>query len=236
MYEFMDVELWRERRLDLLRDARSARTGRGVDGTATVGGKVRNLLRRGLLLLGYSDPGPSWSPPGAVGRPREVRCRRDRTARRSRRYGVDSEAALTRFEAALTNQVALAGGDPAVEAAARALRDALGPAARQLALELIERSAAEVDAQLPYHRIEVVLRGGEPALEVRAGEEGGRRPAGEEYEARITLRLPPSLKSAIEHAARTEGESINSYLVRELSRSTVPPERLGRRMKGTVRT
>ncbi|HJQ30295.1 MAG TPA: toxin-antitoxin system HicB family antitoxin [Rubrobacter sp.] len=149
---------------------------------------------------------------------------------------MDSKAALTRFEAALTNQVALAGGDPAVESAARALRDTLRPAARQLALEFIELAAAEVDAQLPYHRVEVVIRGGEPAVEVRAGEEGERRPSGEEYEARITLRLPPSLKSAIEEAARAAGESVNSYVVRDLSRLTARPGRVGKRMKGTVRT
>jgi len=145
-------------------------------------------------------------------------------------------AALTRFEAAVTNQVALAGGDPAVEAAGRALREVLRPAARQLALELIEQAAAEVDAQLPYHRVEVVLRGGEPALEARAGGEGERRVAGEEYEARITLRLPPSLKSAIEGAARSAGESVNAYLVRDLSRLTARQGRVGQRMKGTVRT
>lgn len=165
-----------------------------------------------------------------------LRCRPGREARRSRRHCVDSEAALTRFEAAVTDQVALAGGDPAVEAAARALRGALGPAARQLALELAEQAAAEVDAQLPHHRVEVVLRGGEPALRVGAVEGEKRRPSGEEYEARITLRLPPSLKSAIEEAARAAGESVNSYLVRDLSRFTARPGGVGRRMKGTVRT
>jgi hypothetical protein len=132
---------------------------------------------------------------------------------------VDSKAALTRFEAAVTSQVSLAGGDPAVEAA-RALREALGPASRQLALELVEQAAAEVDAQLPHHGVEVVLRGGEPALEVRSGERERGRPADEEYEARITLRLPPSLKSAVEEAARAAGESVNSYPVGALSRST----------------
>jgi len=184
-------------------------------------------------MLGYSEPESSLGSREAVGGSREVRCRREW---RSRRYCVDSKAALTRFEAAVTNQVALSGGDPAVEAAARALREALRPAARQLALELIEQAAAEVDAQLPYRGVEVVLRGGEPSLEVRSGEEGESRPAGEEYEARITLRLPPSLKTTIEQAARTVGESVNAYLVRELSRSTARPERLGQRMKGTVRT
>ena len=149
---------------------------------------------------------------------------------------MDSKAVLARFEAAVTNQVALAGGDPAVESAARALREALRPAARQLALELAEQASAEVDAQLPFHRVEVVLRGGEPVLDVRAAEEEERRPADEEYEARITLRLPPSLKSAIEEAARSAGESVNAYLVRDLSRSASRSGRVGRRMRGTVRT
>ena len=149
---------------------------------------------------------------------------------------MDSRAAVTRFEAAVTNQVSLAGGDPAVEAAARALREALGPASRQLALELVEQAAAEVDAQLPHHGVEVVLRGGEPALEVRSGEQERGWPADEEYGARITLRLPPSLKSAVEEAARAAGESVNSYLVGALSRSTARPAQVGRRMKGTVRT
>lgn len=230
VYELISVELWRERRRDLHRDAGLARMGRGAGGRSELVFRLRGWLRRGLAMLGYSDPKRSSK---VLERPREMRCLR---ARKSRRYCVDSKAALTRFEAALTNQVALAGGDPAVESAARALRDALRPAARQLALEFIEQAAAEVDAQLPYHRVEVVLRGGEPAVEVRAGEVGERLPSGEEYEARITLRLPPSLKSAIEEAARAAGESVNSYVVRDLSRLTARPGRVGKRMKGTVRT
>jgi HicB family len=229
----MGVELWRERRRDLLREARGHRVGRDVDTRSELGVRLRGWMRRGLAVLGYSDLGSYQGSREVVERPRKVRCRRER---KSRRYCVDSKAALTRFEAAVTNQVALAGGDPAVEAAGRALREALRPAVHQLALELIEQAAAEVDAQLPYHRVEVVLRGGEPALKVRTGGEEERRPAGEEYEARITLRLPPSLKSAIEEAARAAGESVNSYLVRDLSRLTARPGRVGQRMKGTVRT
>jgi HicB family len=227
----MSEELWRERRRGLLGEVGGER--RGVKSGGGLGARVRGWLRRGVTMLGYSDTEPPRGLLGAVERSGEVRCRREW---RSRRYCVDSKAALTRFEAAMTNQVALAGGDPAVEAAARALREALGPAARQLVVELIEQAAVEVDAQLAYQRVEVVLRGGELALEVRAGEEGERRPAGEEYEARITLRLPPSLKSAIEEAARSEGESVNSYLVRDLSRLVARSGRVGQSMKGTVRT
>jgi hypothetical protein len=231
VYELINEELWRERRRDLLGEVGGVRWD--VDSGSGLGARVRGWLRRGVAMLGYSDPESSRGSLEAVERPGEVRCRREQ---RSRRYCVDSKAALTRFEAAVTNQVALAGGDPAVEAAAMALREALRPAARQLVVELIEQAAAEVDAQLPYQRVEVVLRGGEPALEVRAGEEEERRPAGEEYGARITLRLPPSLKSAIEEEARSAGESVNAYLVRDLSRLVARSGRVGQRMKGTVRT
>lgn len=232
MNELVDVGLWRERRRDVFRGVESARVS-GY-GRSLVGDEVPGLLRRGLGVLGYSNSGVSRSYTEVV--PREERCRRERSVRRSRRYCVDSRAALTRFEAALTSQASLAGGDPAVEAATRALREALGPASRQLALELVEQAAAEIDAQLPHHGVEVVLRGGEPALEVRSGERERERPADEEYGARITLRLPPSLKFAVEEAARVAGESVNSYLVGALSRSTARPAQVGRRMKGTVRT
>jgi len=226
----MDVELWREHRLGVARGVEAARAGgKTPGGVRTI---VRGLLRRGFGTLGYSGV-EAWRGGGAAG---GMRCRRGTGIRTSRRWCVDSKAAVGRFEAAVTGQAALAGGDPAVESAARALRDALGPAARQLALELAEQAAAEVDAQLPYQQVEVVLRGGEPALAVRAGGEGERRPADEEYEARISLRLPPSLKGAIEEAARSAGESVNSFLVRDLSRLTARSGRVGKRMRGTLRT
>jgi hypothetical protein len=148
---------------------------------------------------------------------------------------VDTTPALTRFEAAVTNQMMLAG-DPAVESAGRALLSALQPAVQQLAVELAEQAAAEVNAQLPYHRVEVVLREGEPALDVRPREEERRASAEEEYEARITLRLPPSLKSAVEEAAKTAGDSVNAYLVKDLSRLAARPGRVGRRMRGRMKT
>lgn len=232
MREMMDVELWRQHRLDLLREVEAGRGEKDIDGGLVAG--LSGWLRRGLAALGYSGP---EAERGGIGvRSREARCRRGAVVRNCRRRFVDSKAALARFEAAVTGQAALAGGDPAVEGAARALRDALGPAARQLVLDLAEQAAAEVDAQLPHGRVEVVLRGGEPALAFRAGEEGERRPSGEEYEARITLRLPPSLKAAVEEAARSAGESVNSFLVGDLARLTAPSGRVGKRMRGTLRT
>jgi hypothetical protein len=143
---------------------------------------------------------------------------------------------LAQFEAALTRQAALAAGDEAVEAAVEALLEAAGPAIRQLALTLAQQAALEVDAQLPDHKVEVVLTEGDPTLTVRA-DEGAPRYTGEDLEARLTLRLPAGLKETIEEAARTAGDSVNSYVVESLSRSSVRRgPRTGRHITGTVET
>jgi predicted HicB family RNase H-like nuclease len=51
--------------------------------------------------------------------------------------------------------------------------------------------------------------------------------------ARITLRLPEGLKRELEAGAAREGVSLNTWLVRALSRSTAPPaRRSGNRLTG----
>ena len=51
--------------------------------------------------------------------------------------------------------------------------------------------------------------------------------------ARITLRVPESLKASIEVAANREGVSVNSWLVRALSRGVAGPvQRSGKRLRG----
>ncbi|MGH8875701.1 MAG: toxin-antitoxin system HicB family antitoxin, partial [Acidimicrobiia bacterium] len=55
----------------------------------------------------------------------------------------------------------------------------------------------------------------------------------EDYEARLTLRLPTSLKELVEEAAGRGGDSINSWVVKTLmskARTGRPP---GRRVSGT---
>ena len=56
----------------------------------------------------------------------------------------------------------------------------------------------------------------------------------EDLSARITLRLPDSLKSSIETAAAREGVSVNTWLVRALARAADARPRTGpgRRMSG----
>ncbi|MBM3695231.1 MAG: toxin-antitoxin system HicB family antitoxin [Actinobacteria bacterium] len=151
---------------------------------------------------------------------------------------MDATVALTRFQAALEQQVLLAGGDPVMEAAGRALLAASGPALRSLALDLAEQAAAEVRAQLPGHAVEVLLEDGEPALRVRPEEtdRGAASRQEEPSDARVTLRLSPRLKELIEQAAAERGESLNSWLVRTLSVHGSRPRGRGQRIEGTIET
>ncbi len=151
---------------------------------------------------------------------------------------MDTSVAITRFQATLEQQILLAGSDPAVETAGRALLAAAGPAVRGLALDLAEQAAAEVRAQLAGQRVEVILEEGEPALRVRAEEAGpaGGGPSDEAADARVTLRLSPRLKEALEEAAAYSGDSLNAWLVKTLSAQGGRRHPRGRRVEGTIET
>lgn len=150
---------------------------------------------------------------------------------------MDTHAAITRFQATLEQQILLAGSDPAVETAGRALLAAAAPAVRGLALDLAEQAAVEVRAQLPGQRVEVILEEGEPALRVRAEEIApGAAASDEAADARVTLRLSPRLKEALEEAAALSGESLNGWLVKTLSVQGGRRHSRGRRVEGTIET
>ena len=150
---------------------------------------------------------------------------------------MDTSWAMTRFQATLEQQILLAGSDAAVETAGRALLAAAGPAVRGLALDLVEQAAAEVRAQLPGQRVEVILEEGEPALRVRAEEAVPAAAAPDEAaDARVTLRLSPRLKQLIEEAAAERGESLNAWLVRTLSAQGGRRHSRGWRVEGTIET
>lgn len=149
---------------------------------------------------------------------------------------MDTTSLMTRLQGVVEQQVLVAGGDPEVEAAARALVAALEPAVRQLAFDLAEQAAAEVGSQLPGHDVEVVLVSGEPALRVRSAETVEPAAAGESLDARITFRLPPTLKELIEYAADERGESVNSWLVKTVSTQARGSGRKSRRMTGSIET
>jgi hypothetical protein len=124
---------------------------------------------------------------------------------------------ISAVQSALAGQGPLAGGDVAVEEAIDHLVRALGPAIRHAAMELAEQAAYEVRAQLPDRIVDVVLTDGDPTLRITEA------PAvvdatTEDLDARITLRIPPSLKTLIEDAAETAGASVNGWVLDALSK------------------
>ena len=134
-------------------------------------------------------------------------------------------------QAALASQGSLAGGDVAVEEAIDHLVSALAPAIRQAAMDLAEQVACEVRAQLPDRTVDLVLADGDPALRIAEAAVSAESSSSEELDARITLRVPPSLKSLIEDAAETAGASVNSWVLDALSRrARKPQQRQGFRM------
>jgi hypothetical protein len=111
-------------------------------------------------------------------------------------------------------------GDDAVAEAARRLISALGASAGLRLLDALSEAALELSNQLPAGHVEIRLSGQDPAFVYVENEgEAPAPPAGDEVlVARISLRLPEALKSAVEAAAAREGVSVNTWLVRSLRR------------------
>jgi hypothetical protein len=117
----------------------------------------------------------------------------------------------------------LAGRETA-ELAGR-LVGSIGSAVRLALLDALSAAADEITRELAPGTVELRLRGDQPAFVVTpppAADEG--MPATEPLEAeaeadtaRITLRLPESLKARVEAAAARERVSVNTWLVRAVS-------------------
>ena len=125
-------------------------------------------------------------------------------------------------------------GDERSAQIAQRLGEALGSNLRLKLLDLFSQAAVEVSSKLPSGHIEVRLAGQEPELGVvdAPGEAAGM--TGEELSARISLRLPDSLKTAVEKAADREGVSTNAWLVRAIARAAEsrPVKVSGKRLSG----
>jgi hypothetical protein len=121
------------------------------------------------------------------------------------------------------------GGDD-VTRAASLLSGSLEASARLCLMEALSDAAAEITTKLSNASVEVRLRGRDADLvvteapaEAAAPAAAPAAPAGEGEQARITLRLPESLKEAVERAAAAEGISTNAWLVRALWMATTQP-------------
>ena len=134
-------------------------------------------------------------------------------------------ASITRF----------AGED--VARAAELLTEALDSSVRLILLDVLSAAAADITARLGDTVVEVRLADGEPAFVVLTAppeaeyDEPAAPVEGEPGTARLTLRLPDSVKAQVEAAAARDGVSVNTWLIRAARRSLDAPAR-GRQAPG----
>jgi hypothetical protein len=89
--------------------------------------------------------------------------------------------------------------------------------AAELLAEALGEAALELSGQLEEGRVEVRFAGSDPELVlVRDEAEPVLEATDEAYTARISLRLPESLKVRLEAAAANDGVSVNTWLVHAL--------------------
>ncbi len=120
-----------------------------------------------------------------------------------------------------------------VSRAAELLTETLESSVRLTLLDVLSAAAADITARLGDTSVEVRLSDGEPTFVVLTapadeGYEEPAQPAGADPEAgtaRLTLRLPDSLKARIEAAAARDGTSVNTWLVRMASQVVEKPGR-----------
>jgi hypothetical protein len=134
---------------------------------------------------------------------------------------------------------AVAGmGDDAVAEAARRISAALEPSLRLRLMDVLGEAAVELTGQLPNGHVDLRMSGGDPEL-LYVEEQGGPMPSADDaLSARVTLRLPETLKSIIDAAAQDAGMSATTWLLQQISRSANPSRRTpgGRRMTGNGRS
>lgn len=129
-----------------------------------------------------------------------------------------------------------AAGTEETRRTAELLVAAMDPAVRLAILDALSAATADVTAALPGVTVEVRLQGREPRISVEtvepepepeAAPEPG--PADDAGTARVTLRLPESVKARAEEAAGRSGLSVNAWLVRAVTTALdAPPAGAGR--------
>ena len=131
-------------------------------------------------------------------------------------------------------------GDEATADAAGRLVVTLQASVGLRLLDALSEAALELNDKLPSGHVEVRLSGQDPELVYVSDEPEAQVGAAEAaYTARITLRLPEALKVTIEAAASRQGVSVNTWIVRALSRTTTsggPAVQSGNRLTGYARS
>jgi hypothetical protein len=128
-------------------------------------------------------------------------------------------------------------GGPEARAAAERLALALDPAVRLALMDALSQAAAEITSELPAGSVDVRLKGREPQFVVDVPTvpmataptppAAPAPPSPEDLEveeddsvARITLRIPESVKYKAEELAAKSGHSLNSWIVNVVRSAT----------------
>jgi hypothetical protein len=113
-------------------------------------------------------------------------------------------------------------GDETTAHAAELLSVALESSLARRLQDILAEAALELNNQLADGHVEIRIAGRD--LELVVVREDGDAPEAvdEAFSARITLRLPESLKQRIESSASREGASVNTWLVQALQRAVEP--------------
>jgi plasmid stabilization system protein ParE len=137
------------------------------------------------------------------------------------------------------DEIAAVGEDAAAQAARR-LSQALRASVGMRLLDTLGDVALELSSQLPAGHVEVRMSGQDPQLIfVEEEQPAPAAPADDAASARITLRLAEALKGSVEAAAAREGVSVNTWIVRALSREVSAPvrgPRVGSRLTGFAKS
>ena len=118
----------------------------------------------------------------------------------------------------------ISGEDEQSQALADRMTSALAPALHLQLLDLLGEVAMGVSDQLPDGHLDLQLAGRDAVLIYRPSPAVESRPPVDEGTdtARLTLRMPESLKNAIEVAAASDGLSTNAWLVSAARRRLSP--------------
>ena len=125
------------------------------------------------------------------------------------------------------------GGDKKTTEAVIRMGRLLEATVRIQIMDAMSEAAAELSEELPSGRVEVRIAGGDVSLTFVRDQDVPTEAPVEEDSARITLRLPESLKSQAESWASQEGISMNAWLVRAVKREIDQrPKVRGHRVRG----
>jgi hypothetical protein len=117
-------------------------------------------------------------------------------------------------------------GDETTSRAADLLSIALEASLGRRIQDVLAQAALELNDQLESAHVEVRIAGHDLQLVLVREDGTAPEPVDEAFSARITLRLPESLKQRVETAAARDGTSVNTWLVQALQLAVESPRHM----------